>query len=865
MLFPAKPVAQEIERILREGRAGRLSEKEAGEQLLAIDPSFAPGYALLASAKVDAGDLEAAEALAWKALDLEPCHPGGYLFVGDIRQKRNPSDPTALGLLYLAIWKVSFSKEVLPDLADSFRRHIGGQSPEIDFSDPFTYELLAGSSEKTLTETLDADAAARLLPYRLLNDIQRQASLEMDEELLEKVRVHAGQCASLLHSALRDMARWESIRDIDAACMIAALLGEIGGPECFDDLLEWSSGDDLSFLHGSWALWRLGQRFPAEAVTALRAAISGAVPGKRCAIAEHLILLGDRADITPALPELLEGFEKFATEDEAGHLLGLVAAALRERGRADLAAAAVTKYAKLLPASGRKVVDLMRGKPAEEFLVISDKGVDQFDLNEVCIDQVFMEDVDEDEEEEDDDAPPAVKPGRNDPCWCGSGKKYKKCHLEADEEYERQRREKEEEYDDQDEDGSAPAGETAEHRLFAELLAEGAKKRSDIRRAARMYFGETEGLEVEEVEQHGFFEWFVRDYRAASTGRTFVEEFLRRPGLPPRDRQILESWRNARFGLYEIQRIDEGAGVELKDLCAGDTFFVHDVTTSRERVKWDCMLSRVEELDGKRVFSGVGTLVPRPLVERLLEWIETERQGEGQSAAGFVRANSHRLHRVLNEMARDQFKGLHVVNAEGDPLEFCSAEYDVGDEAAVVEALRGSAELEPDDPQDEPGVRAFAWLEANKSDSRRSYGHIEIRSGRLRLECNSRQRLEKGRRLIEQRAGAFLRHTGDALRSLDSIQQQALSEPRRPKKGAVPPELEREIVLKFKREHYATWADEPLPALDGKTPRQAVKTDQGRQAVENLLRMMENGEERLRKEGGPAFDFTPIRQDLGLG
>jgi SEC-C motif len=23
--------------------------------------------------------------------------------------------------------------------------------------------------------------------------------------------------------------------------------------------------------------------------------------------------------------------------------------------------------------------------------------------------------------------------GRNDPCWCGSGKKYKKCHMAADE------------------------------------------------------------------------------------------------------------------------------------------------------------------------------------------------------------------------------------------------------------------------------------------------------------------------------------------------------------------------------------------------------------------------------------------------
>ena len=24
---------------------------------------------------------------------------------------------------------------------------------------------------------------------------------------------------------------------------------------------------------------------------------------------------------------------------------------------------------------------------------------------------------------------------RNDPCWCGSGKKYKKCHYESDRRY----------------------------------------------------------------------------------------------------------------------------------------------------------------------------------------------------------------------------------------------------------------------------------------------------------------------------------------------------------------------------------------------------------------------------------------------
>ena len=33
-----------------------------------------------------------------------------------------------------------------------------------------------------------------------------------------------------------------------------------------------------------------------------------------------------------------------------------------------------------------------------------------------------------------DNMPGTKKPGRNDPCWCGSEKKYKSCHLKEDEE-----------------------------------------------------------------------------------------------------------------------------------------------------------------------------------------------------------------------------------------------------------------------------------------------------------------------------------------------------------------------------------------------------------------------------------------------
>lgn len=32
----------------------------------------------------------------------------------------------------------------------------------------------------------------------------------------------------------------------------------------------------------------------------------------------------------------------------------------------------------------------------------------------------------------DSHVPPAQLPGRNDPCYCGTGKKYKKCHEDQD-------------------------------------------------------------------------------------------------------------------------------------------------------------------------------------------------------------------------------------------------------------------------------------------------------------------------------------------------------------------------------------------------------------------------------------------------
>jgi hypothetical protein len=165
------------------------------------------------------------------------------------------------------------------------------------------------------------------------------------------------------------------------------------------------------------------------------------------------------------------------------------------------------------------------------------------------------------------------------------------------------------------------------------------------------------------------------------------------------------------------------------------------------------------------------------------------------------------------------------------------------------------------------GEYHFGWLEGpSRPEGTRSLGHIHIRGGRLRLETNSRQRLTKGKRLLEKIAKRAIKHLGDSSETI----QEAMG--RRAHEGGaaeevpagIPPEMEREVMAKFKAEHYATWPDHPLPALGGDTPREAVKTAAGRAAVIELLRTFENSEAREAQEGRAAYDFADLRRQLGL-
>jgi hypothetical protein len=137
-------------------------------------------------------------------------------------------------------------------------------------------------------------------------------------------------------------------------------------------------------------------------------------------------------------------------------------------------------------------------------------------------------------------------------------------------------------------------------------------------------------------------------------------------------------------------------------------------------------------------------------------------------------------------------------------------------------------------------------------------GHLTLGSDRLQLETNSVERADRLRAQLEAGCGALVRHRlrehADPLSSARSGRESGpLPEP--------PPEA-LEALREFKTRHYATWSDTPLPALGGKTPRQAARTRRGRNQVDVMLRSMENSEQRA--GGGAPFDFGPLRRDLGL-
>lgn len=368
---------------------------------------------------------------------------------------------------------------------------------------------------------------------------------------------------------------------------------------------------------------------------------------------------------------------------------------------------------------------------------------------------------------------------------------------------------------------------------------------------------------VEELPQTeiNFSAWFLFDMDLED-GKTVADFFLAREGarLSPGERAYLEKALQTHFRLYEVEAVEREHGFRLKDLWSGEIVQVRERAATHSFIQWDLMAARLMNVGDHWEIDAGCFNYPPGAKEPLLRALRKEHKRFQKNLPGqddvicFKRIGIFFNHWWLDWVA---FQPLpQIVTAEGNEFVFTRLIFEICDFVTVTAALDSRPELE----RDEDGI--YAWLEMTP-ELRRHLGSLRLREGRLILETTSKERGERGRRLLERIAGEAIRYQ---VTEYQDVKQALKSSPKieKPPPSGIPPELEERLMKDYLDKHYRSWLDEEIPALNYRTPMHAVTLKTWRPKVVDLLKEMENMEARGAERGKPRYDFGWVWKELGL-
>jgi hypothetical protein len=241
------------------------------------------------------------------------------------------------------------------------------------------------------------------------------------------------------------------------------------------------------------------------------------------------------------------------------------------------------------------------------------------------------------------------KPGRNDPCYCGSGKKYKQCHLREDQAAERELREQ--------------ADAARFLRFDLPRFAREERFVADFDRALPLYWNNqydtSNAGEMSEFEALRFLDWFVFDY-ALEDGTRILDIYQKEASgdLKPSQQKLLESWMDAPpAGAYELLGY-EGQMLNLRNLLTGETSEVFEAGGRGNVEIGEVVLDRLVPVSGQLEFSTAAAFLPADEVGGLAEKLEAAQEADAEEHPGatkeeFLRRNNQLIiHHALEEAER---------------------------------------------------------------------------------------------------------------------------------------------------------------------------------------------------------------------
>ncbi len=860
MLFTPQAVHEARDHTLQRLDRGELTPAQVLQELLQRDPDDHIAMVGMARLRRDAGDLAGAEEYLWRAIETHPCGSVHYLQLAHILFQAPESSALAAGLSELGLSNFAYNLEAASIGLDAENTGVSIEAV------PESFKTLSAAAQCTVMAKASRKKRAGepaavgecLRPYRLLQQIQENGDL--DALTVNRIIAEGQRMVPVLIGAMRGWAR--NLLAVESDTLVEnslALLGEIGPPAMIEHLLEFVDLEHEGAGGASrWAMGRIIERQPKDSAAWLGSIIADLDLASRLAVADqimHHAVLDPAGSLLERLPEGLDSMEK-ADRDRLFPPILISMAMGRGVAGLKMAGTALLSYGSLLsPITRNHCEKLLRAVRHESVSPIPIEP-SPFDIYDICGGNAVW-----DEEMEPEPVARKVVPGRNDPCWCNSGKKYKKCHLESDEGGVR-------DVPREVPDPETPVWQKDQfsnlRRRLGDFLGE-VLPAHEMKRAIREFFGE-DGLE-EELDKLPLVDWILHDRFSSSLRGTVMGEFLERrgSGLTKPEQQMLDAWSRSFVVLYEVQQIEEGKGLLLEDLIFGEKIFVHDVNMSERLLRWDVIFARVVPGERGTEVTGAGLLVPRNMLSELREWMDHDRRVKGAEWPRYLKNNWYRIRQRSLEIAITNRESLRLANTDGDELLISKAVYRVTDQEALIKALLITALKDSGTFRSEPGEKTgaphFVWLNHQQT----VLGNIKTGDGQLALQCNSRERLERGKQLLESIAGTLLRHLRDEFTTQKELMRQAANaQPTPMPESGIPKEEHDAILGQFIEQHYLKWPDTNLPGLNGKTAREAVKNAEGRARVVELLKDIENGEERKRRSGSPSFDMGRVRKELGL-
>ena len=389
-----------------------------------------------------------------------------------------------------------------------------------------------------------------------------------------------------------------------------------------------------------------------------------------------------------------------------------------------------------------------------------------------------------------------------------------------------------------------------------------------------------------------------------------VDDYLKRRGWNERalDKAYMAGLRSTVMSVYEVSDVRTGKSLLARDLFrGGEPVRVSEGTATRSLKQWDRIAARLVEERGKVVFGG-GLL---PLDQELSETLLTAFRSAGRRAVkegakilpdldssigpadldeAFSDTQmlrhaapmistiwlSDMLEKVLNPRLPEFY------TSDGEEIVFLSLHYPLrpGVTAARVrKALDRLPDLRAESPNhwnwlapidassrhlQTKGQSGLAFVSA-LDDGSLALGTLELKGKKLQLSVNSENRAERARAMLapvlEGLAGEPLVERQD----LEQVMAHSTDDKTHANSSDIPEEDQRRIVHESLDRYYREQLDEPIPALGDLSPRQAMRSEKGREKLVAWLKGLENHVARHKPpEPMAGYDATWLWEELGI-